>query len=131
LILVVDDNESLRYIHHAFLKSWGYRVAEAESGEEAVRQARRACPSVILLDLSMPGMGGLEVARILKAGLKTRDIPILGISCFDRSEVEDEAHRSGLFSLLQKPVEPGDLQAAIRLALKGSAHLSLPGGGTR
>ena len=66
-ILIIDDEPNLRLVFRTTLESGGYRVAEASSGEEGLAQLRKFPADLVLLDLSMPGLGGMEVLQRLRA----------------------------------------------------------------
>src|SRR6478752_2283431 len=77
LVLVVDDEKDLRSLLDFNLKQAGYRTLQAATGGEALAQAQRHAPQMILLDLNLPDLSGIEVARRLKADPETREIPII------------------------------------------------------
>jgi two-component system phosphate regulon response regulator PhoB len=76
-VLIVDDEKDLRHLLDFNLKQAGYRTLHAATGEEALQQAARHEPDMILLDLNLPDVSGIEVARRLKADPETREIPIV------------------------------------------------------
>ena len=76
-VLVVDDEWEIRDVLSKFLTEEGYEVLEASNGEEAIELAERENPQVILLDVIMPGMDGIETCKRLKAEEKTRFIPVI------------------------------------------------------
>ena len=75
LILIVDDVKDNRTVYVLYLKFSGFRVAEAENGEEAIRQAEALLPDLIVMDLSLPVMDGWEATRRLKSDPRTKRIP--------------------------------------------------------
>ena len=79
-ILVVDDEEDILELVRYNLVKEGYRVTTVASGEEALKSARSAQPDIILLDLMLPGVDGLEVCRLLKQDSKTQHVPIIMLS---------------------------------------------------
>ena len=76
-ILIIDDEESIRGVLKDSLEYEGYNVMEAINSEEALRKARSILPDLIILDLGIPSIGGLEVCRILRKDEKTKTIPII------------------------------------------------------
>lgn len=80
MILVIDDEPAIRTILEYILLAAGYRVCTAMSGEAGIRKAWEDQPSLVILDINMPGTDGHDVARTLKAAPKTADIPIIFIS---------------------------------------------------
>ena len=110
-ILVVDDNKDLRQIFALIVRFSGYQISEAGSGSEAIEKAVFAKPSLILLDLGLPDMTGIDAARAIKKNQVTADIPIIACSAYPRGEKMEEALRAGMVDYLQKPI-PTDLMKA-------------------
>jgi two-component system sensor histidine kinase ChiS len=100
-ILVVDDNVHLQIAFKKVLTSSGYRVELASDGEEGLRLARSIRPDVILLDMLLPKLGGVEVLRALKANRPTATIPVIALSGLPMSN-EARVRRDGAVSYLQK-----------------------------
>lgn len=103
-ILVVDDDKPiLSYLLRKFTKL-GYTVYVAEDGEEAIQQAFSNLPDIILLDVKLPKLGGIEVCKRLKADDKTKNIPILMLSAKAQSFEIDEGLEAGADKYLCKPM---------------------------
>ena len=119
LILVVDDNPQLRYAIGRSLRQHGFEVVDAATGEDALRLSATGQPDLVLLDVNLPDIHGFEVARRLKAGERTKTIPILHISA-SSVQMEDrmEGLAAGADAYLVEPVEPGELVANIRALLR-------------
>jgi CheY-like chemotaxis protein len=100
-ILVVDDNLQLQIAFKKVLTSSGYRVELASNGEEGLRLAHETRPDVIVLDMLMPKLGGVEVLRTLKKDRKTKTIPVIALSGLPISN-EAKLRRDGAVSYLQK-----------------------------
>src|SRR6266568_970801 len=81
-VLIVDDNDYLREIFSSILRFSGYEIVEAESGAEAIEKAAAAKPHLILLDLALPDMNGIDVARSIKRNQRSAHIPIIVCSAF-------------------------------------------------
>jgi CheY-like chemotaxis protein len=118
LVLLVDDEQSMLKVLERRLASWGYRVLLADNGLEALRLAKEQRPDLILLDVMMPGMDGLDVCRRLHAMKETKRIPVIlvTVKATQLSPVEREA--SGAFRIIGKPYESEELEEAVRAALK-------------
>lgn len=116
-ILVVDDNVHLRRILTTTLEFFGYHVLTAENGVEAVTKAISGEPELILLDLDLPDMSGMEAARLLKKDRATASIPIIGFSASFGPEWRDQAMRAGMVDCLQKPVQASVIKAKIQQVL--------------
>jgi CheY-like chemotaxis protein len=123
LVLVVEDDPWTRTTEAALLAGEGYPVAEAKDGHEALRLAASLKPSVILLDLALPTMSGLDVLRALRANPATRDIGVVIVSAYS-SEVTD-ADAKLADARVSKPfgydelVQQVDLAAGRQLAIAG------------
>jgi CheY-like chemotaxis protein len=100
-ILVVDDNVHLQIAFKKVLTSSGYRVELASDGEEGLRAARSLTPDVILLDMMLPKLSGVDVLLALKASIATRRIPVIALSGLPITN-EARLRRDGAVSYLQK-----------------------------
>jgi CheY-like chemotaxis protein len=112
-ILIVEDNFHLRQILKVALTQHGYAVSEAESGATAIRAANIENPDLIVLDLSLPDMDGLQAAQAIKQSQKTAHIPIVGCSAHFGPQWREKALRAGMIEYLQKPVGLADIEAAV------------------
>jgi CheY-like chemotaxis protein len=101
-VLVVEDDRFLRRACEASLRQRGLTVLLATDGEEGLRMARAARPDVVLLDLLMPKLGGLEVLRLLRADPATASLPVLVLSNSSRDSDIAEIHRLGVAGYLVK-----------------------------
>jgi DNA-binding response OmpR family regulator len=120
-ILIVDDDlETLRLIG-VMLQRHGYEIAAATNGSQAVTMAGNEMPDLIVLDVMMPGMDGIEVTEVLRKNPNTHNIPILMFTA--KSQVEDKVagYDSGADDYLTKPVHPAELVAHIK-SLLSRAH---------
>jgi len=117
-ILVVDDEEDLLELVNYNLSKEGYRVHCVGTGEEALAAARKALPDLILLDLLLPSVDGLEVCRLLKSDYKTQHIPIIMLTA--KSEEADVVAglELGADDYLTKPFSPRVLLARIKALLR-------------
>jgi CheY-like chemotaxis protein len=109
-ILLVDDHkESLEWLAD-HLRSLGWEVIAASSGREALEEARRIKPNLIVLDMEMPEIDGFEVARSLREDPDCRDIPILAITALSRPHDRQRCLAAGCNDFLSKPFAPQDLE---------------------
>jgi two-component system KDP operon response regulator KdpE len=116
-ILVVDDEPQLRRAMKATLTDLGYTVMEARSGEEALNSLRRDPVDLILLDLNMPGIGGLETCRAIR---ETSDTPIIVLSVRNTERDKVQALDAGADDYVTKPFGIQELLARIRAAIRRS-----------
>ncbi|MFA5314859.1 MAG: response regulator [Candidatus Omnitrophota bacterium] len=109
-ILAVDDEPSTLTLLEKRLQAAGYEVLTATNGKDAIDIARREKPALIVLDILMPGMDGSETASILHEDVKTKDIPILFLTClYTKREEQVEGHEIGHNFFLAKPYDPKEL----------------------
>jgi len=114
-ILVVDDEPQLRRAMKATLTDLGYSVLEAKTGEEALQKLRTDSPDLILLDLNMPGIGGLETCRAIR---ETSDIPVIVLSVRNTERDKVQALDAGADDYVTKPFGIQELLARIRAAMR-------------
>ena len=105
VILVVDDSPDIRILVKRILLTNGYSVLEAASGVEAVQLARRHCPDLIVLDLNLPGMDGLEATRQMRADPALEDVPILAMTAYAVASTAALARRAGCQQVIFKPFD--------------------------
>ena len=117
-ILVVEDEEALAQLLHYNLDKEGYRVALAYDGEEALIQADEEAPDLVVLDWMLPKLSGIEVCRRLRAGRKTRNVPIIMLTA--RGEETDRVRGldTGADDYIVKPVSMSELAARVRAVLR-------------
>ncbi len=121
-ILVVDDEEDLLELIRYNLSKEGYRVTCAASGEQAVREARANAPDLVLLDLLLPSVDGLEVCKLLKNDVRTKHVPIIMLTA--KSEEADivTGLELGADDYITKPFSPRVLVARIKAVVRGRAQ---------
>jgi two-component system, cell cycle response regulator DivK len=113
-ILYIEDNEYNRKIVRQLISRTSYRLVEAVDGESGVIQAQQEPPDLILMDVQLPKMSGLDATRVLKADPRTSHIPIIVITSFALSGDREKASAAGANSYLAKPYSPRELLALVR-----------------
>ena len=113
-ILYVEDNELNRKIVRDLLRRTSYRLIEAPDGEAGMTVAREQRPDLILMDLQLPKVSGIEATRALRAEPATAATPIIAITSFAMSGDEQRAKDAGASAYLAKPFSPFDLLTMIR-----------------
>ena len=116
-ILYVEDNEMNRQIVRDLLKRTTYKLIEAHDGEAGVAKALEARPDLILMDIQLPKISGLDATRKLRAEPATATTPIIAITSFALSGDDQRAKEAGATAYLAKPYSPRDLMALIRRIL--------------
>jgi two-component system KDP operon response regulator KdpE len=114
-VLIVDDEPEIRRVLRMALVSHGYEITEARSGEEALGKFREPVPEIVLLDLKLPGMGGLETCRAIMA---VSDVPIIVLSARHAEKEKVELLDAGADDYLVKPFGVEELLARMRVALR-------------
>ena len=113
-ILYVEDNDLNRKIVRDLLRRTSYRLIEAADGEAGMTVAREQRPDLILMDLQLPKVSGIEATRALRAEPATATTPIIAITSFALSGDEQRAKDAGASAYLAKPFSPFDLLTMIR-----------------
>lgn len=116
-VLYVEDNEYNRKIVRQLLSRTSYRLLEAMDGEEGVTMAQRELPDLILMDVQLPKLSGLDATRRLRADPRTAHIPLVVVTSFALSGDGQRAMDAGASAYLAKPYSPRDLLALIRKLL--------------
>jgi len=119
-ILVVEDEPDIRKLVHYNLAQDHYKVVEAENGEQALKLVQREKPSLVILDLMMPGMSGLEVCRALRGQEETAKLPILMLTAKAGEADRVLGLELGADDYLAKPFSPRELVARVRAILRRS-----------
>ena len=116
-ILIVDDNAANLKLARILLQGEGYQVRTAADAEEALRVLETFTPRLILMDIQLPGMDGLELTRRLKADLATRDIVILALTAYAMKGDEEKARAAGCDGYIAKPIDVDSLPGVIAAEL--------------
>ncbi len=110
-VLLAEDHADTRMFYAELFRASSFDVIETGRGDHALELARTNLPSLIITDLALPGITGLELAKALKGDEATRGIPILCLSGYADSDTSDAAAASGIDRLIAKPCLPDDLLA--------------------
>lgn len=113
-ILVADDSSEQRALYAEILTGAGFRVVEASDGAEAVTMVERERPSLVLMDVTMPGTSGWNAVRVLKENLATAGVPIIVVTGLAASWDRDASIAAGADEYLAKPVSPARLLEEVR-----------------
>src|SRR6185369_5064978 len=124
-ILVVDDDVQNRVLLQDVLMHYGFAVLVAANGVEGVKLAREHSPALILMDIQMPVMNGLEAGRLLRSDLLTKEITILALSAFSMVEDKENFFASGFDGHISKPIDIRALPEIIMKHMPGERMSSL------
>lgn len=108
-VLLVEDNDDNRMIFATILDHFGYDVVQAPNGRDGVDMAEQHRPDLIIMDISLPVMDGLEATRRIRANPNTATIPVLAVTAHTRDCDRDRVIDAGCNDYLAKPVEPRKL----------------------
>jgi len=112
-VLLVEDDRDTREMYSFYLSYSGLHVTEARTGRRALERVREQPPDVVVTDIAMPEMDGLELSRRLRAEEPTHDVPIIAVS----GQASERARQAGADIVLEKPCEPAHLLRAIEYVL--------------
>lgn len=113
LILIVEDNEKNRRLLRKVLQVSGYRVAEVETGRDAVVAAREQGPDLILLDYQLPDIDGIEVFRLIRADPAIKRMPIVAVTASAMPEDQKRMREAGFDGFETKPINVKDLLVTV------------------
>ena len=114
LILIVEDNPKNLKLVRDILQVTGYQTVEAETGEEGVRLARERQPALILMDIQLPGMSGIEALGRLRADAMTRTIPVIAVTASVMAQDRERVMAAGFDGFQGKPISVRELLATVR-----------------
>ena len=118
-ILLVEDFDDTRLMMKMWLEKRGYRVIEAETGEEAVTLAQSEAPDLIIMDVMMPGMNGLDATQRIRQYQALRCTPIVAVSAYGADEYRSLALEAGCNEYVSTPFEPRALARLLTSLLAG------------
>jgi DNA-binding response OmpR family regulator len=117
-ILVVDDDDGLRHLLRLVLRREGFEVIEAANGDEALARVHDSSPTLVLLDVMMPGLDGFDVCRRLRSDHQTHRLPIVFVSAINDIKHRNELLKLGADDCIKKPVGPRELVARVRQVME-------------
>jgi len=112
-ILIVEDEPRNMKLLHDLLQRFGYEIIEASDGEQGVKIAGEKIPDLILMDIMMPKMDGLEATRIIKADEKTKHIPIIALTSYAMKGDREKTIEAGCDGYIAKPIDIKEVLKAI------------------
>jgi CheY-like chemotaxis protein len=117
LILIVEDNEKNRKLERDILQFHGYRTVEADNGEDGVRLAQDTPPALILMDIQLPRMNGIEALHLLRGDPRTRGIPVIAVTASAMNQDRQRIMAAGFDGYQAKPIDVTGFVAAVRAML--------------
>ena len=113
LILIVEDNEKNRRMLRDILQVKGYRTVESETAEEGIEIAREAQPALVLMDIQLPGMNGIEAREQLRADPQTRHIPVVAVTASVMQHDQARIEKAGFDAFHYKPIRIKEIMATV------------------
>ncbi|HEY1243658.1 MAG TPA: response regulator [Hyphomicrobiaceae bacterium] len=113
-VMIVEDNELNMKLFHDLLAAHGYRTLQTRTGMEALRLAREQRPDLILMDIQLPEVSGLEVTKWLKDDEELADIPVIAVTAFAMKGDEERIRRGGCEAYISKPISIASFLDAVR-----------------
>lgn len=117
-ILVIEDNETNIYLVGFILRKNGFEVIEARSGEEGVELAIKEKPNLILMDIQLPGIDGLEATRRIRESEAEEEVPIITLTSYAMTGDRDKSLAAGCTGYIEKPINPDTFMGEIEKYLK-------------
>ena len=117
-ILVVEDNQINMYLSCRILKSSGYEVIEARSGEEGVELAIKEKPDLIIMDIQLPSIDGLETTKRIRESEANGEIPIIALTSYAMAGDKKKALKAGCTGYIEKPINPETFISEIKKFLE-------------
>ena len=117
-VLLVDDMKTVILTEKMMLGAEGFELATASNGEEALEQVASNPPDIVLLDMIMPKLGGIETCRRLKGNESSRHIPVIMVTTRGEEESMSAAYEAGCDDYITKPFQKGDLLSKMKALLE-------------
>ncbi|MEC7182338.1 MAG: response regulator [Bdellovibrionota bacterium] len=117
-ILIVDDVQKNVQVLGTLLKNEHYSLVIAQNGKEAIERAVKIKPDIILLDINMPGMDGIEVCRVLKESVETKEVPVIFLTAQNTTISKVKGFTVGAADYIEKPYDPAELLARVATHLE-------------
>lgn len=114
LILIIEDNEKNRKLVRDVLQHKGYKTLEAETAEEGIRLAQESVPALVLMDIQLPGINGIEALGRLRADARTKKIPVIAVTASAMTHDRAKIMAAGFDGYQSKPINVKEFLVAVR-----------------
>jgi two-component system cell cycle response regulator DivK len=125
LVLIIEDNDKNRKLARDVLQAKGYATVDTDTAEDGIRIAGERLPALILMDLQLPGIDGIEALRRLRSDEKTRAIPVIAVTASVMTEDHQRIVAAGFDGLQTKPIRVRDFVEAVGDAIAGTGKAAL------
>jgi len=122
LVLIVEDNEKNMKLARDVLQAKGYSTVEAVTGEEGVKLAKERKPDLVLMDIQLPGISGIEAFRQIRADAKTRAIPVIALTASVTPTDRTAITAAGFDAFLGKPINLKEFVETVRRLVEGAKN---------
>ena len=112
-VLVVEDNDLNMKLFHDLLEAHGYQILQTKNGRDALRLAREHHPDLILMDIQLPEISGLEVTKLIKSDVSLRQIPVVAVTAFAMKGDEEKIREGGCEAYIAKPISVAHFIATV------------------
>jgi two-component system cell cycle response regulator DivK len=126
LVLIIEDNANNRLLVRDVLRVRGYRTEEAETAEDGLRLARQLAPALIVMDIELPGMSGIEALGHLRADPATRPIPVIAVTASAMPQERGKIMAAGFDGYQSKPISVTEFLETVRVLLDARPRSSEP-----
>ena len=118
LVLIVEDNEKNMKLVRDILQAKGYETVEAGTAEEGIKLALERVPDLVLMDIQLPGMNGMEALKVLRADAATAHVPVVAITASVMTQDRQQIMDTGFDGFIEKPIDLRAFLATVQAALK-------------
>jgi two-component system cell cycle response regulator DivK len=122
LVLVVEDDRETRQFYTVALERDGFQVDQAHNGHQALEKALRSLPALVITDIAVPGLDGIELCRRLRADPRTKNVPVIAVTGYDDRQYPDRATIAGADVVMIKPCAADRIVAEAWRLLGHAAH---------
>jgi two-component system cell cycle response regulator DivK len=127
-ILLVDDNDTNLYLIRFILQKTGYEVIEARDGLEGVKLALEEKPDLVIMDIQLPGIDGLEATRRIRASESDHEVPIIALTAHAMTSDREETLAAGCNGYISKPIDVKNFVREIKRYMKDTPHPAISDG---
>ncbi len=117
LILIIEDNEKILKLIRDLLQVNGYKTVESENAEDGISIAKEKRPALILMDIQLPGMNGVEALGVLRSDPDTKDIPVIAVTASAMTHYREKIMAAGFDGYQRKPIEVDEFVEEVRRVL--------------
>ena len=118
LVLIIEDNEKNMKLVRDILQAKGYETAEAVNAEDGIKLALERVPDLVLMDIQLPGMNGMEALKVLRSDPKTAKVPVVAITASVMTQDRKQIMDTGFDGFIEKPINLKEFLAAVQGAIK-------------